>query len=212
MSGYRLVFGYSSSPSYPEAVRLASALPAYAEDGRGRAVRHSAPIMLELLATEERLLGLVRGWRSSCVTADDEVLDRAALWALWRVVSCYRAHETSRLEELHCLGAPGGVARTVPCRVISRSLPWTLGHEYRDPELLPRLLHAHARRTLVDACPAYDPPGVARAVRKELTQRGASPTTGLSEATAHDVSSRAAQRSRAWLERLLDDLEVNLEP
>ena len=38
-----------------------------------------------------------------------------------------------------------------------------LGGEYANSQLLPRLLTAHARELLLDACPAYDERAVVRA-------------------------------------------------
>jgi hypothetical protein len=201
MASYRLMFGYSSSPSYAEAVQLASVLSGYTGEGAGRAARHSVPISLRSLAVEERLLDLVRSWRNAALLVDGETLDRGALWAMFRLLRCYRARELSGLQELHCLGYPGYSVRSLPCRLMNGSLPWVLGSEYRDPALLPRLLVAHARRTLVEACPAYDHWALSRAVSAEVA-RGPVPD---GKATAHE------EEQRTRLERLLRDVNFDLE-
>ncbi len=191
---YSLSFGFSSSPNYRRAVSLAQALPGYEAEGDGRGVRHLVPLSGEHLDQLAELLGLVIGWRGTALRADGVVLGGARQWALRQVLVCHRDRELSGLEELHCRGLPVARGR-LPCRLLECSLPWELTDEYADPALLPRLLVAHARETMVDACPAYDPEAVTRAALQQLDR---------------PRRERAGERER--LERLLRDVDLGDDP
>jgi len=162
-----LTFGWSTSSEYARAVGLAESLPGYQCEGASRAVRHQVPILGAPLPVLEELLSLVRGWRSSVLLDDGEVIGRPG--SLRRVVDCQRRRARSALESLHCWGLPAVARGRVPCRLVERVLPWALVGEYADSRLLPRILTAHAREQLVDACPHYEPDTVLRAA---LAARG----------------------------------------
>lgn len=177
---YCLVFGFSRSPDYARAVRLAASLPDYATEGAGRAVRHSVPVGGAGSPALEELLTLVGGWRSSSLLADGIPVARPA--ALRQVVACHRQRARSGLGELHCWGLPTLERGRVPCRLLERVLPWMLGGEYANSELLPRLLTAHVRQVFVDACPVYNREAVLRAA---LASRGRPRHGARSAAGAH---------------------------
>lgn len=164
---YSLVFGFSTSRDYARAVRLAAALPDYANEGVGREVRHSVPVDGSAASLLEELLVLVGAWRSSVLLADGVAIGRPS--SLRGVLTCQRTRERSGLGELHCWGLPAVDRGRVPCRLLERALPWMLSGEYANSKLLPRLLTAHARQLLLDACPAYDERAVVRAA---LANRG----------------------------------------
>ena len=164
---YSLVFGFSTSRDYARAARLAVSVPGYASEGAGRQVRHSVPVDGSAAPLLEELLVLVGTWRSTALLDDGVVIGRPG--ALRQVLACQRQRARSDLGELHCWGLPAVDRGRVPCRLLERALPWMLGGEYANSKLLPRLLTAHTRQLLLDACPAYDERAVVRAA---LASRG----------------------------------------
>jgi hypothetical protein len=211
MTEYALRFRYSSSPGYEEAVRIARTMPGCVVDETGRRATHTVPVQPESLTAVSQLLGIVRGWRSTELLADGVPLSVARLWALERVVSCYRDRELSGLEELHCRGFPGPRGGTMPCRLIERSLPWVVPAEYRDVALLPRLLLAHAQQTMVQVCPAYDHAAVVRAAPRALQARGPGTAGGLTLRASLDQQPAADDEERAHIERLLRDVDFGTD-
>jgi hypothetical protein len=208
VTAYSLRFGYSSSPSYGEAVRIASSVSGYVVEEVGRRARHTIPVVPESLAEVGRLLSIVHGWRNLELLADEVSLGRARLWALLRVLSCYQARAVSGLAELHCRGLPGNGGRGVPCRLVASSLPWAVSAEYRDPVLLPRLLLAHARQAMVEVCPVYDHDLVSRAAKGALgraqLQQG---NGGLRLRLGGELGQAAEDDERERIERLLRDVD-----
>ena len=133
---------------------------------------------------------MVIGWRGVSLAADGVVLGDARLWALRHVLGYHRERQRSGLEGLYCRGLPGPERGRVPCRLLERRLPWALSSDYADAELLPRLLVAHARAAMIDACPAYDADAVSSAALEQLDR-----LLGL-----------AGERER--LQRLLRDVDL----
>ena len=164
---YTLVFGFSRSRDYARAVRLAGAVQGYASAGAGPDISHSVPVEGSAAPVLQELLVLVSAWRSSVLLADGVAVGRPG--ALRAVLACRRQGVRSGLGALHCWGLPALERGRVPCRLLERVLPWTLSGEYANSRLLPRLLTAHARELLLDACPAYDERAV---VRTALASRG----------------------------------------
>jgi hypothetical protein len=164
---YSLVFGFSSSRDYARAVRIASAVPGYASEGAGHDILHYVPVEASTAPLLDELLALVSAWRTSRLLADGVAIGRPG--ALRTVLDCQRQRLRSGLGALHCWGLPAVERGRVPCRLLERALPWRLAGEYANSRMLPRLLAAHARELLLDACPAYDGRMV---LRHALASRG----------------------------------------
>jgi hypothetical protein len=73
----------------------------------------------------------------------------------------------------------------VPCRLIERALPWHLQDHYADPQVLPRLVDALARRQMTGVCPVFDIDAVQRAALEALA---------VQEADSHDDESAIVLR------------------
>jgi hypothetical protein len=155
-----LTFERSPSPYYPEALRLARAVPGYMSDDEGAQTRHIVPITVAAMPVAERLLRIVSGWRGSVVDVDGVDLYGVEMLRLLGMLSCFRRHERSRLGLSYCWGLPDGERGRVPCRLISSALPWTPPENYSHPDLLPNLIRALAAGTFAALCPAYDAPSV----------------------------------------------------
>ncbi len=167
MSEYELTFGFSTSPNYERAVRIASAVPGYRTKGGQRGVLHIVPVVPAQAEQLARLLAFVSNWRSFSLAVDGVDVGRRHVWALSRALSCYRDRRLGGLDELHCWGLPGRRGR-VPCRLVEGRLPWRLEGDYADPAVLPRLLRALAREAVVEICPAFDAAAVQRAALEQL--------------------------------------------
>lgn len=156
MSRYALEFGFSTSPSYRRAVDIAKRIPGYSEAGAGRMRTHSVPVSEQRLDEVGELVELVRGWRSARLCVDGVQAGPRALYRLVVMLTCFGERRLSGLDELYCQGLPAWPRRRVPCRLVDRVLPWRLEGDYRDPELLPRLVEALGRRAMVECCPAFE--------------------------------------------------------
>ena len=189
MSRYVLRFGASPSHHYPAAVHLARRLPGYRTSGGDGPREHCVPVTRTHLPQIARLLALVEGWKHTRLTVGRTTLDVQHTWTLVQVLACHRDRGHSGLGELYCWGLPGAPRGRLPCRRLDRVLPWPLPPEYAAPEWRPRLLRALARAHLLDACPAYRPAAMGRAL---------DPTAGA-----------GPDPERARLARLLRD--VNLD-
>ena len=175
MTKHLLSFGFSRSPNYERAIALASRIPGYSEAGEGRDRIHAVPITHERFDNVAELVDLTRGWKSARLLVDDVQAGPGALHRLLSVLACFRDRELSGLEELHCWGLPEWPRGTFPCRLIERAVPWHLEDHYADPQVLPRLVDALARRQMTEVCPVFDAEGVRRAALKALAAQEAEP-------------------------------------
>ncbi len=94
-------FGYSRSPNYAEAVRVARSLAGYGRRGSGKAVRHTVEQELHLadgqgVATVRYLHRLVESWKGSRVELSgcQEKHFRHAEYALEAVSRCYEQQQS----------------------------------------------------------------------------------------------------------------------
>lgn len=175
MTDHVLSFGFSRSPNYKRAIVVALRIPGYSEAGEGRHRIHMVPITHERVDDVTELVDLTRGWKSTRLLVDHVQAGSGALHRLLSVLACFRDRELSGLEQLHCWGLPEWPRGRVPCRLIERALPWHLEDHYADPQVLPRLVDALARRQMTGVCPAFEFDEVRRAALKALAAQEAEP-------------------------------------
>ncbi len=173
MTEHVLSFGFSRSPNYERAITVARRILGYSEAGEGRHRIHAVPITHERFDDVTELVDLTRGWKSMRLLVDDVQAGPGALHRLLSVLACFRDRELSGLEELHCWGLPEWPRGRVPCRTIERALPWHLEDHYADPQVLPRLVDALARRQMTGVCPVFEFDDVRRAALKALAAQEA---------------------------------------
>lgn len=152
MARYEIRFGRSPSANFATAVRLAETVDGHRFE-RGE---HVVPIGQRQLPVVERLIALVAGWRCTSFVIDGMLVSRGQLHMLLRVIECHRERRLSGLEELYCWGLPGPRRGALPCRLVELSMPIVPGADYGNRQLLRRLMTAHARGVMADACPAFD--------------------------------------------------------
>ena len=144
MAEYELTFGFSTSPNYARAVRIASAVPGYRTAGDQRSALHIVPVAPAHATRLGLLLALASGWRGFSLTIDGVDVGRQGIAALLRALNCYRDRCLGGLKELHCWGLPGRRGR-VPCRAVEGHLPWRLEGDYVDSALLGSWRRSRAR-------------------------------------------------------------------
>ena len=175
MTKHVLSFGFSRSPNYERAIAVALRIPGCSEAGEGRQRIHTVPITHERFDDVTELVDLTLGWKSTRLLVDGVQAGPGALRRLLSVVACLQDRELGGLEELHCWGLPEWPRGRVPCRLIDRALPWHLEDHYADPQVLPRLVDALARRQMTGVCPVFEFDEVRLAALKALAAQEAEP-------------------------------------
>jgi transitional endoplasmic reticulum ATPase len=175
-------FGPSSSYHLGHAVDLAASLPGYRRLGQGRQVSHLVEFEVSLDDESwdklERLLQIIMGWRSACITVDGKTISaRKLLRSLGPIKQCYGrklqhgvgdhycSGKTTPTSEASCFGCHlcRRVSRQSPHFFSWRRRPWTewgsLSEKrdafHVDKEAIFQVLQQEAREQACVLCPAF---------------------------------------------------------
>lgn len=109
-----LTFGYSSSPSYKQAVELCSNVPTFETTGEGREARHKLTLPITEVELVSKIYDIIGGWKSTTMLIDGYQSTKKDL--SFGAIRCYRERQKAWDKEKYCYGEVQQVRNIWGCK------------------------------------------------------------------------------------------------